>query len=155
MRETTLPGIGFQLFMAVITCLLTIVFLFLLNRHQYLPPFIVGAVTLNVPIVLSSLVLMILASSMVLYLRIWRLPEYKTIMRIEPERQRSISRLLRADAYSFLFLPLLVILTIAWEQVGDNLLLFLILLAAMAAIKYCFFRELRLLTHKKGAPPLL
>jgi hypothetical protein len=154
MREVILPGVGFQVFMAIITCLTTVGFLFLLNYHQQLPPFMARGAALNALVVLSALTLAFLASSLVLYFRIWRLPEYKTIMRIDPERQRKIVYLLRADAYSFLFLPLLVILTIAWEQVGDNLLLLLILTAALAGIKYCFFRELKLLSHKAGLPPL-
>jgi hypothetical protein len=154
MREAALPGVGLQAFLAVITCLTTVGFLFLLNYHQQLPPFMAGSAALNALMVLNALTLGFLASSLFLYFRIRRLPEYKTIMRIDPERQRRIARLLKADAYSFLFLPLLVILTIAWEQVGDNLLLLLILTAALGVVKYCFFKELRRLRHKGGLTPL-
>ncbi len=143
-----MPNLTGQLIMAVLTSLAGCLFLFLFCWQQQLPPMVVTGFSLSVPLVLSAIVQLGLLLSIFLYLGLWRLPEFKASAKTSPERRANISRLLRADAYSYLLLPLLVILTFAWKQIGNNLLLLSAIVLALLATKSFFLLELKKLYQK-------
>jgi hypothetical protein len=80
-----------------------------------------------------------------LWLLTSRLYDYKTNSP-DPQRAARINRVMRADAYTYLLLPLLIIAMLAWEQIGNIVLLSLLFMLALLFSKTIFFIELRKLS---------
>ena len=138
-----MPGLARQLIMAVFTSLACCLLLFLFSWHRQLPSMTIADFSLNTPLSLSVLVIISLLFSVLLYLLITTLPPCNVAVPMDQARRDRILRLLRADAYSYLPLPLLVLLTLVWEQIGNNLLLVFIFLIVIIAVKIFFLLEYR------------
>ena len=145
-----MPSLATQLTMAVFTSLAGGLFLFLFSLQRHLPNLRLGGWEPSVPMVLGVIVFAGLLLSIILYLQIWSLPEFKAQPRLEQKRYSRIIRLLRADAYSYLLLPMLVAVLPAWEQVGNHWVLFGVLLLTMLAAKIFFLLEAHRLKQKNN-----
>jgi hypothetical protein len=82
-----------------------------------------------------------LLSSIILWIIIWRLPAYRRHDSTSSQCPESINRLLRADAYTYLILPLMVLAIMAWEQIGNIVPLILIFWLSILCFKVIFFLE--------------
>ena len=140
-KSLKIPSLGWQIFMAIATSAVCCIFLFLFGWQQQLPTLTWQDISLSAPLCLSLVVIVGLVLSLIIYLRLKGLPEFKAADKIEQARRLRIVRLLRADAYTYLLWPLLVTLTLAWQQVGNNLLLIIIILLALVVIKIILLLE--------------
>lgn len=140
-----MPSLAVQFSVAVLTSFLGCALLFLFSWHNQLPP--MGG--LSVPLALSLLVFLSLAFTLFLCLGLKKLPEFKMIAKIEPERQQKIVRLLRADAYTYLLVPLMVLLTLGWQQAGNPWLLWSVFLLLILTAKILILFDLFLMRKKK------
>ena len=143
MSENTqsMPSLAVQLVMAVFTSLAGGLLLFLFSWQRHLPALELGGWEPSVPAVLGIIVLLGLLLSIILLLQLWGLPEFKVQPKLDQNRRNRIIRLLRADAYSYLLLPGLIAVLLAWEQVGNHWLLWLVLLLATLTAKFFFLLE--------------
>ena len=145
-----MPSLATQLVMAIFTSLAGCLLLFLFSWQRQLPNLILEGREVNVPTVLGTIVLLGLLFSIILYLQLWSLPDLKAQTRLDQKRHSRIFRLLRADAYSYLLLPMLIVVLLAWEQVGNHWLLCLVLLFAVLAVKIFFLLEAYRLKQKSS-----
>ena len=144
-RQSSLPSLATHAAWSVLTCLFCMAFLFALAWQQETTFLKFGAYIINLPMLLSAVAAACLLGSILLWVMASRLFDYKTTSP-NPQRATRINRVMRADAYTYLLLPLLIIAMLAWEQIGNIVLLSLLFLLTLLFFKTVFFMELKKLS---------